>query len=343
MSSPGASRNVPHETPAHEAPAHEGPAHEVPANRRDLPVFLAVAFGLSWLIALPFWLGAPFTTPLAQLLGVAMMATPTLGVLAVWLTGHRDVPARRWAARTGLTLGASRGRTLALVAAAWLGVPVLTALAVAVSAAVGAFTPDFGLSLFRQVLERSSGGAPPVDPAVLAAAQMGAALLVTPLVNAIPALGEEWGWRGWLLPRLTRLGTLRALLLSGVIWGLWHAPLTLLGYNYAELGPWAAPAFTGFCVVFGVLLGWTRLYSGSVWPAVIGHAALNAWAGLTVIVGDVADPPNLFFAGITGLVGWALLAVLAAVVLRRWPVTGGRAERGGGAVPGEPGGAVPAD
>src|SRR5690606_34125956 len=49
-----------------------------------------------------------------------------------------------------------------------------------------------------------------------------------------------------------------AILLSGVIWGLWHAPLTLLGYNYARLGAWAAPAFVGFCVIAGAVLAWLR-------------------------------------------------------------------------------------
>ncbi|MEV5414160.1 CPBP family intramembrane glutamic endopeptidase [Thermopolyspora sp. NPDC052614] len=271
---------------------------------------------------MPVWLGGGLSSPLVYLVGTAMMATPSLGVLAVWLLNHRDVPLRKWAAQTGLGLGESKKRTFALVAAAWLGIPLLAVLAIAVSAALGLLTLDIaGLSLFRQTLERSTPGATlPADPAILAAVQIGTALLIAPLLNAIPALGEEWGWRGWLLPHLTRLGTARALLLSGVIWGAWHAPLTLLGYNYAELGPWAALAFVGFCVIFGVVLGWTRLYAGSAWPAVFGHATLNAWGGLPLIIGDAAAPPNLFLAGITGLVGWALLAIPAAVVLRRWPV-----------------------
>lgn len=292
-----------------------------PASRADLPVFLATAFGLSWLAALPIWLGGvPLDAPLAQLIGVAMMATPTLGVLAVWRIGHRDLPRREWAARTGLGMGISRRRTLALVVAAWLGVPVLAVLAVAVSVAIGVLEVDLrGFSLFRLAIARSGSGAPPGDPAMLVLVQMASALLATPLINAIPALGEEWGWRGWLLPYLTRYGTRTAILLSGVIWGLWHAPLTLLGYNYARLGAWAAPAFVGFCVIAGAIFAWLRLYSGSVWPPVIAHAAVNAWAGFPMLVGDAAAPPNLFLAGLFGLVGWALLAVLAVILFRVRP------------------------
>src|SRR5699024_11776789 len=55
------------------------------------------------------------------------------------------------------------------------------------------------------------------------------ALPVNSLVSALATLGEEIGWRGWLLPNLRPLGTWPALLLSGVIWGVWHAPLILLG------------------------------------------------------------------------------------------------------------------
>jgi hypothetical protein len=106
------------------------------------------------------------------------------------------------------------------------------------------------------------------------------------------------------------------LVLTGAIWGLWHAPLTLRGYDYPDLGPFAAPMFVGFCVIFGVLIGWLRLWTGSVWPAVVAHAALNGCAGIVLLVGDAAAPPNLALAGISGVVGWVLLAVLCAALVR---------------------------
>jgi uncharacterized protein len=293
----------------------------------DLWLFLLFAFGLSWLFVLPLWLtGASLGSPLVTAVGLAMMLTPTLGVLAVRLYGRRrgqpGTTWREWAGRTGLSLGERRGRTFALLALAWFGTPLLAVAAIALSAALGLLAVDLdGLSLFRRDLATATQGqALPMAPEVLAAVQIASTVLITPLINSIPAFGEEWGWRGWLLPRLMPLGTWRALLVSGVIWGAWHAPLTLRGYNYPELGAWAAPMFVIFCVVFGAVLGWLRLYSGSVWPAVIGHGALNASGVLVLLVGDAADPPNLAVAGITGLVGSALLAVIAAVLFKRRPV-----------------------
>ncbi|MGJ6961531.1 lysostaphin resistance A-like protein [Streptosporangium sp. G11] len=291
----------------------------------DLWLFLLVAFGLSWLFALPLWLSdAPTGTLAFTAIGVAMMFTPALGVLAVRLRGRRlgdPATGREWAVRIGLSTGGSRGRTLALVALAWFGVPALVIAAIALSAALGLLSVDLReFSLFRESLAAMPGGSPPVEAGVLVAVQAASMILVVPLVNSVAAFGEELGWRGWLLPHLTPLGTWRALLVSGVIWGLWHFPLTLRGYNYPELGAWAAPLFVVFCVTFGALLGWLRLHSGSVWPAVVGHGSLNASASLVVLVGDAADPPALAVAGITGLAGSALLAVVSALLFKYRPV-----------------------
>ncbi|WP_067175980.1 CPBP family intramembrane glutamic endopeptidase [Microtetraspora niveoalba] len=291
----------------------------------DLAVFLAVAFGGAWLVALPVWLGGSGqASPLLRPVAAGMMFTPTLGVLAVWIFCHRGTPFREWARRTGLTWGPARGRTLGLVAATWLGVPLIVIAALAVSALTGVVRLDIdGLSLFRQQLVAAGGV--PVDPHTLVVVQLVMAVVVAPLLNAIPSLGEEWGWRGYLLPRLLGGSALdaaprparqvwRAMLVSGVIWGVWHAPLTLLGYNYPDLGPWAAPMFVGVCVLLGAILGWLRLRTGSVWPAVVGHGAFNASAGLMLLLGDAAAPPDLALAGVTGLVGWAVLAVVVVLL-----------------------------
>lgn len=320
----------------------------MPVIRRhaDVRLFLLVAFGASWLIALPLWTG-PFSPAAFQLIAIPMMFTPSLGVLAVWLTRRRGTPFKEWARATGLTLGPDRSTTAPLLVAALLGVPLLVAVALLVSAAVGVVRLDVaGLSLYR-----AQAGAAldkvPLDPQVLYVVQVAQAVLIAPFINAIPAFGEEWGWRGWLLPRLLGdpavapvpavvsgpaasqapgTGERRparvwpAMVLSGVIWGLWHAPLTLKGYNYPALGAWATVLFVGFCVVFGALLGWMRLRSRSVWPAVIAHGSVNAVTGLALLLGDADAPPNPALAGITGIVGWVLLAVVVLVAYRLRPV-----------------------
>ncbi|TYB61058.1 CPBP family intramembrane metalloprotease [Nonomuraea sp. PA05] len=287
--------------------------------KRPLLIFLVLTFALSWAAALPLWFGDGLVPPQLQVAGTLMMFTPTVGVLGVWAVSR--TPFRQWARQTGLTLGERKGRTGLLVLTAWLGVPLLTFLALGISAAVGLVTLDLeGLSLLRATWQ-AQGVEAPADLTTVAVVQLVIAAAAGPVLNAIPALGEEWGWRGWLVPRLVSSdGVLPGLLLSGAIWGVWHAPLTLLGYNYPRLGSWAALAFIPFCVVAGVVMGWLRLRTGSVWPAVVAHASLNAIAGVALLLGDAAVPPNELLAGITGVVGWALIGLLGAALLRFFPV-----------------------
>ncbi|MGA5765614.1 CPBP family intramembrane glutamic endopeptidase [Nonomuraea bangladeshensis] len=286
--------------------------------KKPLIVFLVLAFGLAWAAALPVWLGGGLGSPLTTVAATLMMFTPTVGVLGAWALTR--APFRQWARETGLTLGERKGRTGRYLLGAWIGVPVLIFVALGLSVAVGLMALDLDeLGLLREVYE-SRGVPVPGDLGQMFALQFVLGVVAGPLLNAIPALGEEWGWRGWLLPRLVDAnGVLPGLLLSGVIWGLWHAPLTLLGYNYPRLGSWAALFFVGFCVLAGVLFGWLRLRTGSVWPAVVAHGSLNAVAANALLLGDPASPPNEVLAGITGLVGWALLAVVGAVLLRFAP------------------------
>ncbi|NRQ38883.1 CPBP family intramembrane metalloprotease [Nonomuraea sp. NN258] len=289
--------------------------------RSPLAVFLVAAFALSWAVTLPVWLGGGLSSPLTRVCATLMMFTPSAGVLAVWLLSRPRAPFREWAARTGLTFGERKGRTWLLILAAWLGTPLFVIGAMALSAALGLVKLDLdGLSLLDAAL-RAQGVPVPGGLGAVAAVQIAAAVVTGPVLNLVFALGEEWGWRGWLLPRLVSArGVLGGLVLSGAIWGVWHAPLTLLGYNYPRLGSWAAVYFIAFCVLAGIVFGWLRLRSGSVWPAVIGHGSLNAVAGPVLLLGDAAAPPDEVIAGPTGLVGLAVLALVAVVLLKFLPV-----------------------
>lgn len=281
-----------------------------------MKIFLPVAFGLSWLAALPLWLGGGLTSGPFRILATIMMFTPTLGVLAVWAS--KRTPFRQWARETGLTFGPRPGRTVLVMVGAWLGTLVVIALALLASVALGLITLDFHFRTFEAAM-RAQGAHVPLSVGTLVLVQLVAGAVASPLLNAIPTFGEEWGWRGWLLPNLvSRFGTARALVLSGVIWGLWHAPLTLLGYNYPNLGPWAMPYFVVTCVFIGILFGWMRLRTGSVWPSVVAHGTLNGFAGAILLV--AAATPNLALAGITGVVGWVLMGLTALLLFKLLPV-----------------------
>lgn len=173
---------------------------------------------------------------------------------------------------------------------------------------------DWSAPVLRAQIE-AQGAAPPVPISVLLAAQTVQGMFLSGLVNLIPALGEEWGWRGYMMPRLQRfLGSGQSLLAGGVIWGLWHAPLTVLGNNYG-VGypgwPWGGiVAMCIFCTALGTLLTWLTVKTGSCIPAAVAHGALNGIAALGVLVTtDGGDP----FVGPvpTGILGGLPLIALA--------------------------------
>lgn len=91
------------------------------------------------------------------------------------------------------------------------------------------------------------------------------------------ALGEEIGWRGFLLPRLTdRFGFTGGCLISGCIWAVWHYPALLLAdYNSGTPKPYALSCFTVMVIAMAFVMGWLRLKSRSLWPCALLHASHN--------------------------------------------------------------------
>ncbi len=131
-------------------------------------------------------------------------------------------------------------------------------------------------------------------------------------INGLFAFGEEYGWRGVLAEELRPLGNLRANLLTGVLWGLWHAPIIiLLGHNYGTEWGWGIFLMMAWTTPLAFLLSWVRQRSGSVLSAAFLHGAYNGTIGffaLTIIGG------SLFVSLPMGLLMALVLTIVAIVV-----------------------------
>jgi uncharacterized protein len=97
------------------------------------------------------------------------------------------------------------------------------------------------------------------------------------IASTARALGEEIGWRGFLLPRLVeRAGFTLGCLISGCIWAVWHYPgLLFADYNAGTKPAYALTCFTLMVIADSYIMGWMRLKSGSLWTAAIMHASHN--------------------------------------------------------------------
>jgi len=93
------------------------------------------------------------------------------------------------------------------------------------------------------------------------------------------ALGEEIGWRGFLVPELfKKIGFTGTALLSGAVWSSWHYPLLIWGdYNSGTPTWYGLTCFTVMVVSLSFIFAWMRLRSGSLWTGALLHASHNLY------------------------------------------------------------------
>ena len=153
-------------------------------------------------------------------------------------------------------------------------------------------------------------------PRFLVSVALGATVFVA--TNSFWTAGEEIGWRGYMLTRLIVAGVPQPLFVSGLIWGTWHLPLVLSGvYASGQFPLVSAGLFlvtvTGVALVIGVL----RLRSGSVWPAILLHAAWNSII-LNPFDRSSVGPNATLWVGESSVLVAVTTLILGLIVYRWW-------------------------
>lgn len=208
-----------------------------------------------------------------------------------------------------------------------LGPSVLIAIGAAVYFLLFPRQFDPEMTALSQAL--AAQGAADVPVGTLLAVQILFGALAGGIVNLPFALGEELGWRGYLLPHLCKsMSYNRAIVVSGAIWGLWHAPMVAMGHNYGvdyPTAPWGGiGAMVVFCIVVGAFLSYLTVRSQSALPAALGHGALNALAAAPVYFMH-PEGYNPFLGptpvGLVGGIGFLAAAVFCMIKLAKTPVS----------------------
>jgi len=281
-------------------------------------IFLAIAF-------IPTYLAEIITMPplynstnmsdqvLATMLTAMVMFFPALSVFLTRIITKEGFQG------TSFIAPKNGARTIPYFLLGWFGPAILTLIGAAVYFLLfpEKYDPDMG---YLTTLMTAQGMEP--NPAIVnatAISQFVSGILLAPALNFINCFGEEWGWRGYLLPKmLEKYKMLPTLLISGVIWGIWHAPIIVLGHNYGTGYP-GYPylgifAMCIFCIVLGIFFSYITIRTGSCLPAVLAHGSVNGFAAIGMLYtdGTVAEP--LIGPTPTGIIGGCAFIVCAMIM-----------------------------
>lgn len=260
------------------------------------PGRLGVFFGVLVLLAALFLVLAQVVGIPIAVLGPAYMFTPLLAGLTVVLAfgiSLRDV-------------GVRIGRPGWLAASVVIGLGLIGGT-LAVSLAV----PGIGFD------PTGDGSGPSGIGGVLATFALLVAIGTT--VNAVAALGEEFGWRGYLLWELAPLGFWKASVTIGAVWGLWHAPMIVLGYHqqFSSFLVVGVGLMTAACIALSPVYTYLVVRAESVIAAMFLHGVFNSSASLilayattdSVVLDELVVGPL----GVAGIVAFGLIALGIAV------------------------------
>ena len=285
-----------------------------PSDSKPLIIFLSLSFFIAWPL---------FLIPLAfanRDIETQQIIRTISYLLAMWVPGIAAIVAIKVCGGTLADLHLRRLGPKRYYIWAWLLFPILSLLTGLVTVLFGIAEFDPAFSMITKSLA-SLPESSPLTPMLILVIQIFASFSIAPLFNMLFALGEEIGWRGFLLPKLLPLGQWKAILISNVIWGFWHAPAIFQGHNYPGYPIAGIFMMVVFTVLLGIILSWQYLNTNSPWTPALAHGSINAVASLPLIF--LVPGFDLAIGGtLASVMGWIPLAifVLWLIVTARVPV-----------------------
>jgi uncharacterized protein len=268
---------------------------------RELVVFLSATFAATTALAFLAKFAVPALSPM-------IMLVPMLAAMGV-----QKFIARRPVFRGG-ELGFQVGRKEYLLTAPLLfGGFVVAALGVTVLLQPAALVSSTELVTRLNKVGVFDSWSMPLRLAGIVALEC----VLGPIVNLPIFLGEEVGWRAFMVPRLERLLGRKGTLVGGVVWAVWHLPMIFLfGLNYPDHPLLGLLLWIPICICLSVILQHIFRKSRSVFAVALAHGAMNkvAVVGISLLIYDERVSRMLF--GPTGLVGLALLTPISIYYFR---------------------------
>ncbi len=246
-------------------------------KNKPILIFLIVSFGVAWLL----WIASSNTAFYHyQIISVVSMWTPTLGYFVTKKVCGEN------ASLSQKIMPKLNKKDVKYYLFAWFFPMIAMFLGMLIYFLIfpKQFDPTF--SYVKSMLD-SLGEKAQISPLVFLLSMLIAGVTIGPFINSFIALGEEIGWRGYLYPTLEkRFSPVKAHIIMGIIWGVWHTPINLTGYNYGKSYP--AFPFVGivamcvFCFSAGVLLSFVAEKTKSIYFAGVMHGAINAISAFSI-------------------------------------------------------------
>jgi membrane protease YdiL (CAAX protease family) len=256
--------------------------------------YLLITFGMAWLLwEVAIRLLTSPRNPLFQLAALPGAFAPAVAAIIVrkWITreGFKDA---------GLRLKPFKWRYYLV---AWLlPIPVIVCI-IGLAVLLGISMPDFSLMRFASWIVPGAeiASPPPYIWVVIPFQFMFSAIVATPIL-----WGEEFGWRGYLQIRIFESQPLRAAIITGIIWGVWHLPINLRGYNFPDHPVIGSFLFLVGTIFLSIIFGWLRERTGSIWAPSLAHAATNTIGGSLTLLLFIGGPNWIFvsYLGVLGLI-----------------------------------------
>jgi membrane protease YdiL (CAAX protease family) len=287
---------------------------------KRLIIFLALCFGVAWFIELfgvmPYYNSedAEMASRATELMSQIML-TPALAALVTRFF------TKEYLVKSGLQLNISEHKFLFLFG--WFGATILTAIGAVIYFIIfrSNFDPDMTnfINAYNEAAAAAETTIDTVDVVASYKTDLVTKLFTAALLDFINSFGEEWGFRAYLLPKLFRkIGSIPSIIVSGLISGLWYCPLVVMGYYYG-IGNAGFPvvniiATCIFSCVTGIIYSYITLRTGSIFPAVFAHSAINVMMSQASLF--TFDGGNYFIGpSPTGIIGGLPFIIVAAICL----------------------------
>jgi membrane protease YdiL (CAAX protease family) len=252
---------------------------------KGILAFLVITFGVTWSVWAVAWrLGLLNTSVSGQIIVAAGAFAPALATFIV----------RRWVTREGFSDAGLRPyliRKLPYYVFAWLWPLAGVAMIVAIASALSITPVRSGVT------------------SMLLVGALAGALLATPLF-----FGEEFGWRGYLQLRVASGRPLPAAVVTGLIWGVYHYPVILAGFEGFENTLLGLIVFPITTILLSIIFGWLRTKTGSVWASCLAHSATNGVGG-ALLAYLYLGGGSFVLTSYVGVLGWIPLGLLCLALL----------------------------